>query len=66
MVAEMTAVICHHCHRLLKNRIEGRLHLIFALPLTSSKILSLEKTQKYFGFLLTYSYLCKLKQKTAS
>ena len=29
----MTAVICHHCHRLLKNWLEGRLHLIFALPL---------------------------------
>ena len=28
-----------------------------------SKILLLEKTQKSFGFLLAYSYLCPLKVK---
>ena len=30
------------------------------VPLTSSKVLSLEKTQNSFGFLLAYSYLCQL------
>ena len=28
------------------------------VSLTLSKIVSLEKTQKIFGFLLSYSYLC--------
>jgi len=30
----------------------------FALSLASPKVLSLEKTQKSFGYLLAYSYLC--------
>ena len=38
----------------------------FALPLTCrSKVLSFEKTQILFGFLLTYSYLCKRKGNLA-
>ena len=28
------------------------------VPLASPKVLTLEKTQKLFGFLLIYSYLC--------
>ena len=55
----------------LRLRLEGRMHLgnenksqfilhfaRFSLPLTSSKVLTLEKTQIKFGFLLTKSYLC--------
>ena len=37
----------------------------FALPLTSSKVLSLEKIQIKFGFLLAYSYLCNANQQSA-
>ena len=32
----------------------------YSLSLTSSKILSLKKTQNSFGFFLTYSYLCSI------
>ena len=34
---------------------------IFVIPLTASKLLSLGKTQKKFGFSLVYSYLCTRK-----
>ena len=37
----------------------------FALSLTSSKVLSLEKIQIKFGFLLAYSYLCNANQQSA-
>ena len=40
----------------------SRLIEIF-VPLTSSKVLTLEKTQIIFGFLLAYSYLCIMKTK---
>ena len=35
----------------------------FALSLATPKILPLEKTQKIFGFLLAYSYLCNMTTK---
>ena len=35
------------------------------VTLTSSEVLSLEKTQNSFGFLLAYSYLCGRYEKTA-
>lgn len=34
----------------------------FFLPLTSSNVLSFEKVQNFFGFLLTYSYFCTRKE----
>ena len=54
MVAEMTAVNCHHCHRHVKNWLEGKLH-------AEMKIIS-----DLFCISIVLHYLCKLKQKTAS
>ena len=36
--------------------------LLFFVPLTLSKVLSFEKIQIKFGFLLAYSYLCTVKK----
>ena len=42
-----------------KKKREKQGDFLYLSPL--EKILSLEKTQKSFGFLLAYSYLCKIK-----
>ena len=38
----------------------------YFVPLTSSKVLTFEKTQNSFGFLLTFSYLCSSLQQFAA